>query len=164
MHGADERVIADTSSWHPKVRALYEHWASLRPSADALPGRRDFDPMAVARLLPHVMLIDVEGRPPRFRYRLVGTRMVEALGAELTGQWLDEAHSQGGRYTPQFPAYERVALEGQPEWRRGKPHFAGYIDKCTEMERVFLPLAANGRDVDMILAIAVFFNDAGEEL
>jgi hypothetical protein len=150
-------------SWHPKVRELYEYWANIRAGGNKLPGRADFDPMRVAHLLPHVMLLDVAGQPPRFRYRLIGTRMVDSLGGDLTGQWLDQAHAQGGK-APHFPAYEKVAIEGAHDWRRGKPHFSSYIDKCTEMERVFLPMAANGRDVDMILTIAVFFDRAGNEL
>ncbi len=151
------------STWHPKVRELYEYWTKMHRAGRDLPARADFDPMRVAHLLPHVMLLDVEGCPPRFRYRLIGTRMVDSLGADLTGRWLDQAHAKGGT-APQFPSYARVAVEGVPEWRRGKPHFSSYIDKCTEMERVFLPLATNGKDVDMILTIAVFFDRARNEL
>lgn len=156
-------VLDNIASWHPKVRTLYEHWLSIHPGGGHLPGRRQFDPMAVGHLLPHIMLLDVEGRPPRFRYRVVGTRMVDALGGDFTGRWLDEAHARSGG-KPQFPAYARVVEEGAPEWRRGPPHFASYIDKCTGMERVFLPLASNGTDVDMILTIAVFFDRDGHEL
>jgi hypothetical protein len=156
-------AVANLSSWHPKIRALYDHWLSIHPGGGALPGRRDFDPMAVPLLLPHILLLDVEGKPPRFRYRVIGTRMVDALGRDLTGQWLDEAHESEG-YRPEFPGYERVVNEREPQWRRGPPHFASYIDKCTGMERVFLPLASNGRDVDMILIIAVFFDREGREL
>ena len=156
-------AVANVSSWHPKVRALYEHWLSIHPGGGQLPARSGFDPMAVPLLLPNIMLLDVVGRPPRFRYRVIGTRIVDALGGDLTGQWLDEAHARGGR-KPVFPAYEKVVAEAAPQWRRGPPHFASYIDKCTGMERVFLPLASNGRDVDMILIVAVFFDREGHEL
>ena len=151
------------SSWNPKVRALYEHWLSVHPGGGKLPGRADFDPMAVPHLLPHIMLLEAQGRPPRFRYRVIGTRMVDALGSDLTGQWLDQAHMHAGR-KPEFPGYELVVGKREPQWRRGPPHFASYIDKCTGMERVFLPLANNGVDVDMILIIAVFFDREGHEL
>ncbi len=160
---ADRKTPENIGSWHPKVRELYEYWLKLHPAPEQLPGRTAFDPMRVAHLLAHVMLLDVEGRPPRYRYRVVGTRMVDALGGDLTGQWLDKAHAHGDK-PPRFPAYDKVVLDGMPQWRRGKPHFASYIDKCSEMERIFLPLAANGKEVDMILAIAVFFDRAGNEL
>ncbi len=157
-------TAVDTAPWHPKIRELYEYWASLGPGGGKLPGRRDFDPLAVPHLLPNVMLLDVVGQPPRFRYRLVGTRMVDALGSDLTGRWLDEAHSRPGGGKPQFPSYEKVAHEGVSDWRRGPPHFMSYLDKCTEVERVFLPLATDGRQVDMILTIVVFFDIGGNEL
>ena len=160
---ADSKTPDNAGAWHPKIRELYEYWRKLHPAPGQRPGRNAFDPMRVAHLLAHVMLLDVVGRPPRYRYRVVGTRMVDALGGDLTGRWLDEAHAHGGT-PPTFPAYDKVAFEGKPQWRRGTPHFASYIDKCSEMERIFLPLAANGKDVDMILTIAVFVDRAGNEL
>jgi hypothetical protein len=90
--------------------------------------------------------------------------MVEALGRDLTGQWLDEAHAHQDGSKPQFPSYERVVAERSPDWRRGPPHFAGYIERCTDMERIFLPLATDGGDVELLLTIAVFFDVDGEEL
>lgn len=163
MNADDRKTPESIGSWHPKIRELYEYWLKLKPPGGGLPGRAAFDPMRVAHLLAHVMLLDVVGRPPRYRYRVIGTRMVDALGGDLTGRWLDEAHTHDGK-PPTFPAYDKVAVQGQLQWRRGTPHFASYIDKCAEMERVFLPLAANGTDVDMILTIAVFFDRAGHEL
>jgi hypothetical protein len=68
------------------------------------------------------------------------------------------------RAPPQFPAYLYVSLNGRPEWRRGAPHFFSYIDRCKELERVFLPLAADGRTTDMILTTSVFFDAAGREI
>ena len=154
----------DISTWHPKVRELYEYWLRIHPAPGTLPARANFDPMRVPHLLPHVMMLDVVGRPPRFRYRLVGTRMVDSLGSDLTGRWLDEVHHTREGKPPPFPAYTGVAVNGVPAWRRGKPLFPSYIDKCTEMERVFMPLAANGKDVDIIMIIAVFFDRSGNEL
>lgn len=81
----------DIQLWHPKVRALFEYWRSIHPGPGKLPGRAAFEPLAIVSLLPHIMLIDVVGQPPRFRYRLIGTRMVDALAGDFTGQWLDEA-------------------------------------------------------------------------
>lgn len=153
-----------TAHWHPKIRAVHDYWRSIHPADGRLPARAAFDPLAVVSILPHVMLIDVEGRPPRFRYRLIGTRMVDALGSDFTGQWLDEVHRKPGGGTPQFPSYTAVALSGEPEWRRGPPHFASYIDRCKELERIFLPLAADGRTVDMILTTSVFFDPDGQEI
>lgn len=154
----------DTQLWHPRVRALYEYWRSIHPGPGRLPGRAAVDPMAIPQLLPYIMLLDVVGQPPRFRYRLIGTRMVDALGTDFTGRWLDEAHVRPDGSLPVFPSYVRVATQGLHDWRRGAPHFAGYLDRCTELERIFLPLATDGKTVDMILAINVFFDVVGAEI
>jgi len=150
--------------WHPKIRAVHDYWLSIRPVDGGLPGRAAFDPLRIVPILPHVMLLDVEGRPPRFRYRLIGTRMVDALGSDLTGKWLHQAHAKPEAPAPQFPSYTAVAVNGGPEWRRGAPHFASYIDRCKELERIFLPLAADGGTVDMILTASLFFDAEGREI
>lgn len=154
----------DTRRWHPKVHGLFEYWHSIRPDSASLPGRAHFEPLAIPALLPRLILLDVVGRPARFRYRLIGTRMVDALADDFTGRWLDEAHAKPGGDTPVFPSYEQVVRDGRFDWRRGAPHFAGYIDRCTELERIFLPLAADGRTVDMILVTYAFFDATGKEI
>jgi len=57
-----------------------------------------------------------------------------------------------------------VVAEGRHDWRRGAPHFAGFIDRCVELERVFVPLASDGKTVDIIVTITAFFDAAGVEI
>ncbi|HEV8389404.1 MAG TPA: hypothetical protein VGQ35_06165 [Dongiaceae bacterium] len=40
--------------------------------------------------LPYLLISDVEHNPFRIRYRLVGTKVVEATGMDFTGRYLDE--------------------------------------------------------------------------
>ena len=42
------------------------------------------------RLLPHITIFEVVRDTMRFRIRLVGTAIVEAMGIDTTGCWLDE--------------------------------------------------------------------------
>jgi hypothetical protein len=42
----------------------------------------------VRELLPNMVIMDVEREPLRFRYRLVGTRVVEFNNLEFTGRYL----------------------------------------------------------------------------
>jgi len=72
---------------HANIRQLAEYWLQIHPN-DGLPGRQHFDPIDVKRMLADLWLVDVVGRPPRYRYRLVGTQMVEYLGLEPTGRGL----------------------------------------------------------------------------
>ncbi len=136
-----------------RVRKLYDHWLSLHSPGAGLPGRQHFDPAAIPALLPWVWMMDVQRQPLRFKHRLVGTEHVRAMGRDFTGVWLDEAY-------PLFltsPAYPQfvAAAGGQVGYRRGPPVFHLSKDYLL-MERLLLPLAQNGRDVDVILAITVY--------
>lgn len=53
-----------------------------------IPLRSDFDPTELRDLLPNILIVDVEHDPLRFRYRLVGTRVVEFNSQEFTGLYL----------------------------------------------------------------------------
>lgn len=70
------------------VHSLQEWW---RDNAhDGIPDRANFQPGDFTRLLPYLLISDVEHAPFRIRYRLVGTRVVEATGLDITGRYLDE--------------------------------------------------------------------------
>jgi hypothetical protein len=147
--------------WHAKVRRLYEHWHGLRPEPGLLPGRQHFDPLAVVGLMPNLWMLGIEEETGRYRYRLVGTRMVEAMERDVTGQWYDEAHP-GATDHPMHAYLQARILGGIPTWRRGRPWL--HVDpNIYEIEQVLLPLAKDGRQVDMVLAITVFYYADGKE-
>ncbi len=149
-------AIGGTAAWHPKIRQLYEYWQHIHPAPETLPGRQHFDPLKIHTLLPNVWLIDVVRPQMRFRYRLVGTRISEALG-DTTGRWLDEVHPDFHTGSPTHRNYLAVADRGEPSWRRGRPVFMAYSEQCAEIERLLLPLASDGATVDVILALTVLF-------
>jgi hypothetical protein len=144
------------SSACPEIRQLLEYWRSIRPAGLFL-GRQHLDPLAIGPLLSHVWLIDVHREPLRFRYRLVGSRIVERLGRELKGEWLDEAHPaflQSAGYRD----YTGVAEDGAAAWRRGPSTFTD-DPRWRTIERIILPLAENGRVVDTLLGLTVSWSD-----
>ena len=148
--------------WHPKVRQLYEYWQSIRPAPDRLPGRQHFDPLHIAALMPHVWMLDLIGEPMQYRYRLVGTRIAEAMQRDVTGQWYDDAHP-GARDHPLYAFFEKRLRGGEATWRHGKPWL--HVDPdIYEIEQVALPLARDGVTVDMALLITIFFRRSGEEV
>jgi hypothetical protein len=73
----------------PRIRRLYAYWQQQCRGAP-FPGRGDIAPDQIRDLLPNIMIVDVESTPLRFRYRLVGTRVVEYNGLEFTGRYLGE--------------------------------------------------------------------------
>jgi hypothetical protein len=74
-----------------RVQRLYEYWRAKAGAEGAVPRRGDIDPTELPDLLPNLMLLDVERDPLRFRYRLVGTRVVDFSYRDFTGTYLDEA-------------------------------------------------------------------------
>lgn len=56
-----------------------------------MPSRADFDAPDFSRaVLPKLGLIEVEHAPLRFRYRLTGTAVDEAHGANMTGMYVED--------------------------------------------------------------------------
>ena len=67
----------------PNARQLLDYWASL-PARAPVPDRRSFDPMAIARVLPVVSLLE-RGADSKWRFRLAGTEIERRWGLRLTG-------------------------------------------------------------------------------
>jgi hypothetical protein len=71
------------------VRQFLELWQAAHIDGRA-PGKSFLDPLRLRFLLGSLSLLEVQSEPLRFRYRLVGTDIVQRLGHELTGKFLDE--------------------------------------------------------------------------
>jgi hypothetical protein len=140
-------------TWHPTIRALYDHWIAIHPAA-GLPGRQHIDPTAISRLLAHLFMVDVSRDPLRFKYRLIGTEFVRLIGRDLTGLYLDEVHP--GFHGLILRQYAEAAELGRPAYRKGPIMYARSDKRYLGMERLIVPLARNGVDVDMILGVVVY--------
>lgn len=138
---------------NPVLLALHEYWLS-KASEGKLPGRRDIDPIEIPQILDSVFLIDVarDGTELRFRYRLVGTRIVQMYQKEFTGMWVEDA----------FPEQASEIVAAYTETvDRGAPTYAGYAAPSPgrghiTIERLICPLAADGRTVDMLFGVLAF--------
>ncbi len=149
-------------SLHPKIRTLTEYWIAIRP-AGRLPGRKHFEPLDVPALLPNLWLVDVDRSAGlRFRYRLVGTSIARAFDGDPTGTYLDSL-KPGSRDDRVETSLASVVQTGEASWRAGRPRLWRLHD-YVRVERVYLPLAADGAAVDMILAATLFLDRFGEEL
>lgn len=131
-----------------RIRRLHAYWSGLRIS-DRLPRRTEIAPDQIKDLLPNLMIVDVEHAPLRFRYRLVGTKVVEYNGVEFTGRylgeigWPEEAEllaSYVGVVENRSPVY------GSLSWGL----VGGGTGRC---EFARLPLSDNGDVVTQILAM-----------
>lgn len=135
-----------------RFREFFEYWLAKAPPG-RIPGRQHLDPMDIPHLLPGIVLFDVirEGGRLRFRWRLIGTAVAEAVGRDHTGRFIDEVIST--KYDALHAALSGIV-------RTGRPHFWRTEIKASErafrmIERLALPLASDGETVDMMIAYYV---------
>lgn len=153
---------------HPVMHDGLACWRRAAPAPDSLPGRQHIDPLRMPRLLPHVWLIDIHPPGhgmdiPRFRFRLVGSHVDLGFGGPRTGCWLDEIEPDFNTNAGMHESFVACADAAMPSHRRGGPRFRFNADAAS-LERMMLPLAADGRRVDMLLGFTVFFDSRGELL
>ncbi len=137
----------------PRFREIFAYWRNKAPPG-LLPGRQHINPLDIPRLLPLVALYDVvrDDSNLRFRTRLSGTGVVAAFGSDFTGRFLDEI-TPPAVYGEFHTAYSSVAETGRPHyWERPVP-FA--VRDFMAIQRLALPLAADGISVDIIIAYYV---------
>lgn len=109
--------------------------------------------------MPRVWLLDVDRSAGlRFRYRLVGTREVETLQREVTGMWFDDVHPRLKEKPELLDRYRFMAEKGEPTYRCG---FINFNHKRERVENCMVPLAEDGRTVDLIAACSVIFRSDG---
>ncbi len=129
---------------------LYRLWSS-KCRGGRLAGRRDFDPLEMPQLLPHLTLFDVERDPLRFRIRLVGTAIVAAMGRDTTGLYLDQLE----RIESVAERARQLTLDKTPFYLAGLPLTWTHRDYRT-YSVLGLPLASDGETVDMLLYSMIF--------
>ena len=136
--------------------AIYRLWAGKR-AGRRYPARSDFDVLEFAPWLGDIELVDVvrDSERIRYRYRLVGTRITEIDGADLTGKYADEVF--GDDLALITREYEEVMRTGEPCLR----HFTVQSKRrgfTTTYNKLVLPLAADGEMIDMLL---VYLHEPG---
>jgi hypothetical protein len=151
--GTHECVVrAEDDVRSPLLRDLWAYWRSRHSGANP-PGRKDIDPIAIPRLLPYVMLLDVldgpMADPPDFRFRLVGTHVTLIHRADNTGKRVSEAFHGDERATV-LRLYRRTVDECAPIAYRGRP--LRVDGRVLDYEILHLPLlGARGR-VNIVMA------------
>ena len=126
---------------------LFAYWAGLRRRG-ALPARHDLDPGRIKRLLPTVSLTQVMREPLDYRLRLAGTGLWGVYGGEITGKRLTDVYN-----TPAADYWrdelDQVVADRRP--RAGHHSMAWRGAAHMTLLWLRLPLASNGKDVDVIL-------------
>ncbi|MFN3398816.1 MAG: PAS domain-containing protein [Ferrovibrio sp.] len=149
-----------------RIARLLTLWRAARPKSekggpDLLPGRAACDPLTLgAELLPYAALIEATDNATRFRFRLVGSRLAEHAGLDLTGHYIEDLNPNRD-YADYVNSLYRLArdtrLPAYSETRYRAP--SGRVGLT---RRLTCPLAADGRSVDMFVAVQVFETDSGD--
>jgi hypothetical protein len=94
---------------------LEKAWTNARGQR-AFPRRADIDPAVLRGALPYASLIDVvAGERVDFRYRLLGQRLIEGFGQNITGGLHSEFADKNLASWPLYEAYLRCIATGQPQ-------------------------------------------------
>jgi hypothetical protein len=139
---------------------LFAYWASRREGG-RLPGRRHIHPDHFKRHLPTISLIDVAEGQNDYRLRLAGTGLYGVYGREITGRTLGEV------YNTQAASYWRDELDKVAQDRRpgvGVHSLSWRGSGHLSILWLRLPLASNGRDVDMILGYDCVIGQHGDSV
>lgn len=136
------------SDCHPRVEKMLEYWQRIHPE-EGLPGRRHFDPADIPALLPNICLIDCSTRDSDFRFRLVGTRAEIFFGGDFTGRLFVDAYVSAEQSEAYADLLE-TSRDGLPRWRKGQANFVENRQSAS-IERVYLPLASDGKTTDIVL-------------
>lgn len=136
----------------PILKQLHAYWNGKRASRLA-PLRAEIDPAEIARLLPYVFMIDAIGEPLRFRYRLIGTAVVELTGRDLTRRFVDES-LEPAKFAALVEPYRTVVAQRRPVAKNGRTI---WIEKreSLEVEVLLLPIADPQGAIAIILGSVV---------
>lgn len=140
----------------PRLVRLHDYWASKIGSDGALPCREDLDPRGMgASVLPWIILLDVIETPKgrygrRYRYRVVGTEVVDRFGFDPTGKHVDDLGDTDmirlvHRYMDEAVTSRRASVTQTP--------FMGPDREFLSTERLILPL--RGMDQDCVTKLIV---------
>jgi hypothetical protein len=132
---------------HPKLADLFLYWRGLSRDGQ-IPCRRDIDALALVKALPYLQLLDVGPTPDDLRYRLVGSRIVEAFGFE-PGH-LTRGEIKRGRVQPDhWAAFDETSLQTHNVAARGivaysHDHMTSYSRDYLAYARLLLPISEDG--------------------
>lgn len=141
----------------PILGGTLAYWMGKRRDRP-MPSRRDIEPAEIPRLLANLQLIDVIDGGSRFRYRLIGTALVDAFGRDYTGKHLDKLFpDERGAFAQGL--YQAVCNARHPMFLRNTYNTTRAVDIVAN--RLYLPLSEDGANVNVILGALTFEFGAG---
>lgn len=113
-----------------------------------IPHRDAFRPTELVPILPSLAVVEVLQDGTAFRYRLVGSRIVQIAGRNATGLMLD-GDLYGAELSRMISPYLSVVRARAPVQTRSPVLFA---DTWRASDNLFVPFTTSGDAVDQIIA------------
>lgn len=137
------------------LEQLDQAWVAARGQR-AFPRRADIDPAILRAALPYVSMIDVvPGERVDFRYRLLGQRLIEGFGHNITGGLHSEFADKNLASWPFYEAYKRCVATGKPQ---DIDHaFRNRNQTPVRMRARVWPMSEDGTTVTGLLGGGMFF-------
>jgi hypothetical protein len=133
----------------PELKTLYAYWSETAGER-LMPSRSALDPLIdIPSITSNIWLVDVQGNPLSFHFRLLGSQVVDHYGSDFTGKHLDEMDF-GGSGTAIRGEYEETVASRQPTYARHLIEVA-QTQRILMYERLLLPLSDDGKTVNMLL-------------
>ncbi len=147
------------SQLHPELQEFLDYWLSKHGPQGQLPSRAQIDPSEIPTLLTGIALYDVERVQSalgyRFKYRLLGTRHSAVNQADFSGRYVEDVHYPD-EAVPIIGAFTLVVERKLPHyWRRERISRRDPTSRVP-YERIVVPLAADGVNVNMLFAHFIF--------
>ena len=142
---AQTPVVYIDAPRHPDLITLFQYWTAKR-GARAMPARADINPADIKPLLPDVMIWSAI---EPFPIRLVGDHIVNFVGANNTGKSATDGMPDNAAAAMRGVILDVIAAKAA-RFRFGRAFWLPKKD-YRFFEAAYLPLSADGENVDMIL-------------
>lgn len=135
----------------PALRSLFDYWNEKRGEQRFIL-RSQLEPHEITPLLPLVFILEVQRAPRRYLIRLMGTEIATRLGADYTGQYMDEL-DLGENKKQVLAGYDHVVDYVEPHL-----NFSEFMQSGRgrmQVERLALPMSTDGLTIDLIFGSVI---------
>jgi hypothetical protein len=151
--GPDQRHIRYDYLNDAKLSKALAYW-HMKRRGRSMPQKADIVPGEVKAILPNILLADALEDGTRFRCRLVGTGIVNAFGASMTGKYIGEMLPNiDDDFTQEL--YQTTWRERLPVFSRST-YIAAGGDSSLIVNRLLLPLSDDDKLANVIMAVLTF--------
>ena len=148
----------------PLLGTALDYWEQARGASFA-PCRADIKAAQFRAQLRHMQFIDVVGDGAgtlRFRYRMMGTKLIENFGCEFAGKFVEDLFD-GKKRSFLNGLYDGVCDARRPMFVHC--HYRAIKGLVFKSDRLYFPLSEDGEAVTMIMGVLLFqspYSFAGE--